>query len=454
MEFGLGNNEMGFMKNITIISYLIFGILVSFYQNSNAINLHQAQEILLSENPDLTILKLEVEKANSQIEETRASFYPSIDAVSNYSYTSETPKLRLDLPFPAPGGTHIDRELGDHDKMEFGIDATYPIFTGFSRGQNIKAKNAGLAMKTAQWQGAKNQMSLKLGSLYYAWQLASAQAKFQEKVLSYSQDLEKQMQSFVRAGTAVRSRALAAEAKAKATEVELLAAQNTRDSLALEVVEFLGAKDLTTNPSLELSEDTTLAPQPDWNTINSVQKNRPETEVFIQGMEQMEHSIQAMKGQKYPQLYGIAGLRYANPGLDLSGDSFMTYGLVGLQLKWNLFDGFKNSSQRKQLEYTAQELAEQKRKLIQDFYKTSISAKLQYTRWAAQYEAAMASRNAAEAAAKDLKHQFEVGVATGLEWLDARNNQAKAELSMEQARTMQRIALMQWDYANGKELRF
>ena len=46
-------------------------------------------------------------------------------------------------------------------------------------------------------------------------------------------------------------------------------------------------------------------------------------------------------------------VRYGNPGLDLNGDAFMAYGLAGVQLRWNLFDGFRNRQQRRQLRLQA-----------------------------------------------------------------------------------------------------
>ncbi|MDB5105567.1 MAG: hypothetical protein JWP91_3256 [Fibrobacteres bacterium] len=434
---------------------------------SAALSLHEAQEILFRDNADLAVLRLEVERAEAQAQESKAAWFPSVDAIGSYSYTTETPRLKLDLPLPPPGGTHLDRALGDHDKVELGVDATYPLFTGFARGYNLDAKRAGIRAREAQWDGARNQMSLRLAAMYYAWQLAAAQASYQEKVVGYSKDLQKQLQDFVRAGTAVRSRALGAEARSKASEVELLSAQNTRDSLAMEVLDFLGGKDPAGLGSpADLAMDTAAPSPPAWDVPESAagmgdaggpigpRMDRPEAKALDLGVEQARYGAKALSGQRLPQVYGLAGVRYANPGLDLAGDEFMPYGLLGVQLKWNLFDGARNSAQRRQLDVQSRVLGEQKRKLEHEWRKGMATARLQYARWAAQFAAAQASRDAAQAAAADLKRQFEVGVATGLEWLEARNNQARAEMMMEQARTMQRLALLQWDYAAGRELRY
>jgi outer membrane protein TolC len=140
--------------------------------------------------------------------------------------------------------------------------------------------------------------------------------------------------------------------------------------------------------------------------------------------------------------------------MNMTEDAFMQYGLFGLQLKWNLFDGARNRAQRQQLEIQGRVLLEQKRKLEGEWRKAQRQAQVQYSRWDLQYQAAKASKDAADASARDLHRQFESGLATGLDWLEARNQAARADMQMAQARTMQKLALQQWRYAVGKDLRY
>jgi outer membrane protein TolC len=423
-----------------------------------ALTLSEAQAALFRDNPDLAVLKLEVERAEDQVREARAAWLPSVDALGTYSYATETNRLQLDLPFPPPAGTHIDRALGDHDRVETGVDASYALFTGFARGRRVEAQRLGAKARDAQWRAARNQMSLRLASLFYAWQLAGSQAAYQEKLLQHALEIEKQSQDFVKAGTAVRSRLLSAQARSRAAKVDVIAARNTRDSLAYEVLSFLGGRaeagpsDPDSAGAAVLTADTSALADTSW--IAPGDAARPDAEALDLGAAQARLGAEALAGQDWPQVFGSAGWRYANPGLNLAGKEFMGYGIAGLQLKWNLFDGSRNRAQRAQLDVQARELAEQKRKLEQDWRKAMATARLQYARSAAQYGAALASREAARAASSDVKRQLDAGVATAAGWLEARNNEARAELAMEQARTLQRLARLQWEYAAGKELRF
>lgn len=424
---------------------------------TSALTLGEAQDILFRDNADLAMLRLESERALSQSEEAQAAWFPSLDASANYGFTTETSRLKLDIPFPPPAGTSVERALGDQDKVEFGLDATVPLFTGFSRGHTIGSRQAQARSKEALAQAAHNQLSLRLAALFYGWQLARANALYQAKVSDHAREMQEQLAEFVKAGTAVRSKALAAEARAKAAEVDRLSAENTRDSLALEVLDFLGQGEGQRGGQPNLVPDTTELPPPPWaDSLTAAEGSgkRPEERALEESMMQVRLGGKALAGQRLPQLFGMAGVRYANPGLNLAEDEFMSYGLAGLQLKWNLFDGFRNKQQQRQLAIQIRVLQQQRRKLRNEWWKAMQTSRLQYARWTAQLEAARASREAARAAAADLKRQLELGLSTELDLMEARNNEAKADFVVDQAMTLQRLSMLQWQYAAGKEMRF
>ncbi len=63
----------------TLILFLAFQALA--LTPASALTLRAAQAILIRSNPDLAILKLEVERAEAQAQESRADWFPSVDAV-------------------------------------------------------------------------------------------------------------------------------------------------------------------------------------------------------------------------------------------------------------------------------------------------------------------------------------------------------------------------------------
>jgi outer membrane protein TolC len=391
-----------------------------------------------------------------------------VDALGNYLFNTETSRLVLDIPGPGGvGGTSINRVLSDHDQAELGVDATVPIFTGFARGYDVESRQAQARSRESETLAARNRLSLRLAMLFAGWQLADAQARYEARVVAYSRKLEGQLADFVRAGTAVRSRALAGQARTRSAEVDRIAAENTRDSLALEVFSFLGRGLDSALGSSDLKADTTPAPAPPWESPSEGDPgdrgsgaagdsgtSRPEERAYEEGIHGLRLGQKALAGRRLPQVLGRVGVRFANPGLNVAKDEFMAYGQAALQLRWNIFDGYRNRQQRVQLELQARSLEEQRRKQRTEWEKARRSARQQYARWSAQWDAARAAREAARSAADDLQRQFELGLATEVDLMEALNNEARSELVMEQARTFRKLAMLQWEYAAGREMRF
>lgn len=442
------------------LALLALAILVPAGKPS-ALTLSEAQALLFRDNPDLAMQRLQAEEAQSRALEAQGAWYPSVDALGNYLFNTETSRLILDIPGPGGvGGTSINRVLSDHDQAELGVDASVPLFTGFSRGYEVESRQAQARSRASETLASRNRLSLRLAQLFAGWQLADAQARYEARVVEYSRRLESQLADFVRAGTAVRSRALAGQARTRSAEVDRIAAENARDSLALEVLSFLGrGLDSALGPA-DLVADTSPAPPPPWqdpapgdSAVESA-ASRPEERAFEEGIHGLRLGQKALAGRKLPQVVGRVGLRFANPGLNVAKDEFMAFGQAALQLRWNVFDGYRNRQQRVQLEMQARSLEELRRKQRNEWEKARRSARLQYARWSAQWEAAQAAREAARSAANDLQRQFELGLATEVDLMEALNNEARSELIMAQARTYRKLALLQWEYAAGREMRF
>ena len=289
-------------------------------------------------------------------------------------------------------------------------------------------------------------MSLRLAALYTAWSNAEQQANFQNKTVEYAEQFLQQTEKFWKAGIVVKTQTLSAAARLRSAELERLAAGNTRDSLALELQNLLQISLLNTKPdSLTFASDTI-------GNINATERSEIIALSFTE--KQLESQRKSLGGQKLPQLFGLLGYRYANPGLNQTEDKFMNYGLAGLQLKWNLYDGLKNRSQSQQLNLQKQIIETQKQKQLSEFNRSLETARLQISKWDKQYLAAQATYEATNALAEDLHKQQGNGLATALEWLEAKNSAAKAELQMKQALNLKNLAMIQWQYAAGKELQF
>ena len=222
--------------------------------------------------------------------------------------------------------------------------------------------------------------------------------------------------------------------------------------MRIELVNFIQCPDTVVAPEpYVFHTDSSSTPSVDTISLNT---GRPELTAMDMSISQLEIFNDILQGQKYPNLVFDVGYRYGKPGLSLNGTDFMGYGVASAQLKFNIFDGNKVSSQQHQNQAQIQIAQSQKQQLINNFNSSIKTTKLQLI-WAKKQEkAAQVSLAAARAFAEDSKNSLALGTATSLDYLEAVNNEAVAELAVKHARFMQNIAMLKLYYVAGKELNF
>jgi len=132
----------------------------------------------------------------------------------------------------------------------------------------------------------------------------------------------------------------------------------------------------------------------------------------------------------------------------------MGYGLFGVQLKWNLFDGFRMQADDALLQRQIDFINIERTRVIETIVRTFELAKRQVTSAAERLSASKAAREAARALTADLKNALAAGTVTATEYLDALVKQAQAELLVEQAKTHKKSALLKLWFAAGKTLKY
>lgn len=436
------------------VPYLLSCLLV-FSSGASELTLKKAQELMLFRNFDLVIANQEYCKKSFEESEAKAVWYPSLDVIGNYNYLSEKnaisfPSFPAGTPLAALGGQTLP--LGTNYKAEAGFDVSWPLTTAFVNLYNVRYRHLAVSAREAQNLGLKNQYSFRLGAMFLQWNLSFQQADVYNTLVAQLAELSLQTENLRAGGLASTSKVLDVKARLAGAKADLVTAQNQSDSLKLELLNFIQCQDSSFLPEdYSFPLDSSALSSVDTVKLNTV---RPELLAIDLGIEQLSVLQSIITGQKYPNLVAVAGYRYANPGLAMGSDKFMSYGQAGLQLKWNLFDGGKVSSQHRE---TGQqiEIAEKQRQQLVDTYNDAVkNAKLSVVRALRQSEAADASLTAAEALATDAKNNLAAGVATQADLLNALTARSRAALAVKQAVFMKNLAILQLYYAAGKELKF
>jgi outer membrane protein TolC len=135
-------------------------------------------------------------------------------------------------------------------------------------------------------------------------------------------------------------------------------------------------------------------------------------------------------------------------------DEYMGYGLAGIQLQWNLFDGLKRHAYRQQQFMQQEVVRERKKQMLEAWHNTLEQGSRQLMMYRQQFTASQASLEASRTLAEELKNAAAAGVATTADYLNAVTGQAAARLKAEQAKFLIKTATLQLKYAQGKPILF
>lgn len=432
---------------------LLFAAFVPAH--SSGLSLREAQESLLSNNLDIVSAYQDYCKKSYEEAEAKAAWYPSLDVVGNYNYFTEKNSIDIPSGFFAPGSPAKEGALGANYRAEAGLDLSYPLTTALVNMYNVRYRRIGLKAKDAQNAGLKNQLSFRLGAMYFAWILSYGQVDVYQTLVRQLADLVTQARNLASGGMASSSKVLDAAARLASAQADLTSAQNQCDSLRYEIVNFTKCKDSAVSPlDYAFGIDSEAVAGLDTVCLNAA---RPELVAIDLLISQQSALSDIISGQKYPNLVASVGYRYANPGLRMGGTDFMGYGQAGLQLKWStlsLFDWSAPSSQQKQVAYQIETAKYQKQQMIDAWDNAIKNAKLQVTRAMRQRDAARAALAAAEAVEKDAKNGLAAGTATQTDVLNALTSRARADLSVRQAEFTKNLAILQLYFAAGREITF
>ena len=427
-------------------SVLLLFTSLSLSVHAETWTLRAAQEKLLQGNPDLRIQKNEQEKSEAQLSEAKSTYWPSLDVSGTYQVFSKTQEINI--PVGPPIGT-INKTLGDHDREEYGIDLSYPLFMGGGQQQQILARRSSMEAQNERVHALENQQSLRLASLFYAWNMAEASRQTQETILAYQQQYRMRVSSLVKGGAALPSKESSAKARWLGAQVDLQTAIDLRDSIGRAAALLIG---LPANQPFAFAAVSSEAGKMVGEKPS--EGLRPELAFLEKSSTSLEHQEKSIASQKFPSVVALAGYRIANPGLNLGSNDYMNYGLVGLQLRWNLFDGFRNQSQRTQTRALREELQIEQERQAAFFSEAQLSAKKWMARLKQSREAAQAALEAAHLSVSEIQAQHNHGAASDLDLLEARIQESKADLQVRQLGFQQHLAAWQWRFARGENLKF
>ncbi len=287
------------------------------------------------------------EKSNYDLAEIKKGTLPQLSLNGKATYQTEVIKIPSQT-----SGSNI--EGPNKDQYQATLDVDQLIYNGNSiskRSALIKAET-----ETDQQQVEVSLYTLKnrVNQYYFNALLLQEQTDMLEAKIEQLKASLNEMASAVKFGTVLRSEKEVLQAEILSTQQELTSIIKDKET-ALNQLSALILTKIETSARLE---------KPQISVSPLTISQRPELKYYDLKKEEFTQSQMVVGTENYPRLSGFAQAGYGNPGLDMLNNSFQDFYMLGVRLKWNLFDWGTTRDRKQALEISKEIMTTEKETFV------------------------------------------------------------------------------------------
>lgn len=316
------------------------------------ITLQQALDLAERNNRDLEIARLQVEQSRAAIREARAGNFPTLALTSNLTRSGSafiTQDTQQNSFLEQLG---IQSQSGSSTRTAFGLGAqlNYDIFTSGLRPAQIEAAERRSRTAELQLEQTREELRLQVSNDYYNLQNADSQVAINEAAVRNAEANLRDSRAQETAGLGTRFDTLRAEVNLANAQQQLRNSQATQEINRRQLAQRLSLSETATLTAADPVQPAGTWTIPLEDSIVLAYKNRAELEEQLVQREISQAQIRAARAQNGVTLGFVASYDFSRSGtVDTDANNSDNYSL-GLQARWNLFDGGATNAQISQRE--------------------------------------------------------------------------------------------------------
>lgn len=428
----------------------IFLTNLSFSQNGEIIvlTLHDAITKALEKNWDIQISKQEIKKSEEQIDEAYSNAFPKIDFTGRYTRNYLLPVLFLP-PNPIFGNTQtLAMELGSKNSY----DATFSLF------QVIYSQKVNTAIQIADeysefvkvgTKGTRNEVILNVKKAFYNVLLMRELVKVSKQGYEVAKANYENVSALYKQGIASEYDFLRSEVQLANTQPLLIQTENNLE-LASNFLKNLLALDL--DAKVEVKGVFQFEDMPDA-FLNEISADAITNNPFIKQLDLnsslLEKNLTIEKSEYYPTLALFSQFSYQTQD---NSFKFKDYNwaksfLVGIQLSYPIFDGFKRGARIEQVKIEKDKVDLTRRKIEEGLKIQVLQSRMKMQEAKKRIDAQQKNLEHAEKTLKIAQTRYKSGVGTQLELIDTQAALTFARTNYAQAIYDYQIAKSEWEFA-------
>ncbi len=449
-------NKRLVMKLSQIILILLIFILssINIYSQPSTnddeiivLTLEKAVNIALEKNYDVQIANYNLMNAEAQITEAYAGAWPKLNFSGTYSRNLKLPVLFLppNTPFNPSSST---------ETFSLGANNSYNV--GLSLSQTIYDPRLGTAITIARQyskysqlnnQSTEDEVRAQVKQAFYGALLSKKLIEVNEEGYKVAKANRENTSALYKQGVASEYDYLRSEVQLANVEPALIEAKNNfemsknnlKNLLSIDLnkkIEIQGELKVEKIPIEELQNSDEILPQknPILQSLN-IQKSM------------LEENISIEKAAYLPTLkaFGNYAWQTEDNTFKFKNYNWANTISVGLQLTYNLFDGFQRKAKVEQAEISVKTIEASKNKTEEGLKIGLLQAKLKMNEALDRIDAQKKSVDQAEKALRIAETRYKSGVGTQLEILDTQNSLSQTRINYEKAIYDFLIAKTNWE---------
>jgi outer membrane protein TolC len=337
------------------------------------LTLKEAVELAISQNHSLRIARLKIVENEQKKAGERASYFPAIKDHANANDTTGVDHIVI--PAGALGrvqgqlvpGSAVNIPQGLHHLLINEATISQPLTQLIRIHEANRIAAAEVAISRADLKKAENQVAVDVHRLYFAVLTAELQKRAAEEQIAYARQELKENTEAVRNGSMLRVSGIQGQVDVLQGQQTILTADLSVTDLNTELDDVLGLP-LDTKLDLEPIEPIGPDRRPLEEYVQTAWANNPEIASAEESIKKARAAVASAKSAYIPDITAFASDTWQN------GVPFLVtnFGMVGVQLDYNVFDFGKRRAAVREHEAQLAEAEENLKRL-----KDSISAQVE-----------------------------------------------------------------------------
>tara|TARA_B110000240_G_scaffold67457_1_gene76865 strand:- start:331 stop:1647 length:1317 start_codon:yes stop_codon:yes gene_type:complete len=413
------------MKHIfTLLAFLCFQ--VSFGQAELSLSLDQALDMALQKNTTMLNAALDIDYAETQVNEIKAQGLPQVNGSADFSHTFKIPTQIIPGDFVGQPGTTIATQFGVPFNVNVGVGASQLLFDGtFFLGLKAASEFVNISKLSA----SASEIDIKEGvtKAYYMALISQQNIGQLNTSLANIKKLQSETEQLYKAGFAEKLDVDRLTLSVSNLEININKLQN-QAKLAKQLL--LNTIGVDVNQELTLTSKIPGEPTSDSYAAVFNPDNRIEIKLIDQQQELNQLNLKRYKMGYFPSLYGnfsYGSSTFASDGkFGELGDDWYGNGRYAVSLNVPIFDGLYKKAKADQAKIDIKKTENTKQQALLGMNLQVSQAKTNYLNALKTIELQKKSQDLAESIFNTTKIKFTEGIGSSFEMINAESELTQA----------------------------